>query len=190
MAEDKIRLFLAISLAETYQHEIRKLINAFESYSNQVKWVDDSHVHLTIHFFGSIESGRLESIKILFRNLALRFGPFDLYLKNLGAFPNLSRPRVIWVGLDGDLRELQDLKEACDLELVRIGYPIEEREFKPHLTLGRIREGQKINLNIPGHLQNYFSEQKHHVKEIILFKSELSPKGPVYTALEKFPLQG
>lgn len=190
METNKIRTFLAIHFGGSYEAEFGRLLEALSAYSKQVKWVNPAQVHLTLHFFGSIEPERVETLKILFRNLAARYRPLEVFLKGFGAFPGLNRPRVLWVGLDGDVKELKDIKEACDLELVRIGFPIEEREFKPHLTLGRVREGSKINIVLPGYLQNYVHDEKHRIQELILYKSELTPKGSIYTPLERFPLQG
>lgn len=189
MAEDKIRTFLAIPFGETYQKEFERLLKAFESYSKEIKWVDPKHVHLTLHFFGSVESDRIESLKVLFRNLTSRFRAFEVHLKNIGAFPNFNRPRVVWVGLAGDIQELNDLKEACDLELVKMGYSMEDREFKPHLTLGRVREGARLQFRVPDYLENYVEEKKHNVQEIVLYRSDLTPQGPIYTPIEHFRLQ-
>lgn len=186
MAEDKIRTFLAVPFSETYQAEFERLLKAFESHAREIKFVNPAQVHLTIYFFGSIEPARIESLKIFFRNLASRFRPFEVHLKDMGAFPNFKRPRVLWVGLAGEIQELKNLKEACDLELVRLGFAIEEREFKPHLTLGRVKEGSRLQIELPGYLQNYVHEKKHRIHEIVLYQSQLTPKGPVYTPIERF----
>lgn len=189
MAQDKIRTFLGIPFAAPYEGEFRRLLDQFRSYSSEVKWVDPAQVHLTLHFFGSVEPDRIESLKIFFGNLARRFRPFEVYLKEIGAFPNLKQPRVIWTGLAGEIDVLKDLKEAVDLEVVRIGFPIEGREFAPHLTLGRVRERARIQLVIPDPLKNYVCETKYRIHEIILYQSRLTSKGAVYTAIGQFPFQ-
>jgi len=87
------------------------------------------------------------------------------------------------------LLELRNLKELCELELVRMGYAIESREFKPHVTLGRVREGRKANIQIPSFLGNYQSDQKCQVKEVVLCESIATSRGPIYEPLEHFPLR-
>ena len=189
MAEDKIRAFLAISFGVFYQKEFERILKTLKSYSDEVKWVDPAQVHLTLHFFGSVELNRIESLKSLIRNLALRFRPFEVYLKGIGAFPNMNRPRILWVGLDGDIQDLKNMKEACDLELIKLGFSIEDREFKAHLTLGRLREGARIQLQLPDLLNNYIFDQKYLIQEIVLYQSNLTPKGPIYTPIEYFKFQ-
>ncbi|MBI4971406.1 MAG: RNA 2',3'-cyclic phosphodiesterase [Candidatus Omnitrophica bacterium] len=186
MAQNQIRAFLAVPFGEIFEKEFSRLEKAFAAYSNDIKFTDPRNVHLTLHFFGSIDIERVETITLMLRNLASRFRAFDLALKDIGAFPNVNHPKVLWVGLDGNICELKDLKEACDLELVRIGVPIEGRDFNPHLTLGRVREGSRVHIIIPDFLKNYTYEQKQKVREIVLFQSELTAKGPIHTPLERF----
>lgn len=189
MAENKIRTFLAISFGEFFAAELTRLIKSFNAYSRDLRFINPSQAHLTLHFFGSIESDRIDSLNVMLRNLASRFTAFNLNLKKIGAFPNLTKPKVLWVGIDGDLRELGDLKDACDLELVRLGFAIENRDFKPHLTLASVNEDSRMRLEIPSDLENYEYKQKFHVHEIVLYKSETFPTGPVYTIIQKFPLE-
>ncbi|MBI4398128.1 MAG: RNA 2',3'-cyclic phosphodiesterase [Candidatus Omnitrophica bacterium] len=188
MAQDTFRLFLGISLIQTFEKEIEKLLKVFGPYSGQVQWANPSQMHLTLHFFGEVPVRQMDVFQVLLRNLTVRFRPFYLRLKDIGAFPNLAHPKILWVGIDGDLQELNDLEKAISLEMVRLGQEIERREFTPHLTLGRVRAGKRIRFEMPPDYQTYSSPGRHCVTEITLFKSELTPRGPVHTALEHFPL--
>ena len=114
---------------------------------------------------------------------------FKLTLKRLGAFPNLFRPRVIWLSLGGETEILQGLHQTLEQALVPLGIPKEDRPFQGHLTLGRNRENQ-VNEKLYQRLSEYLKEETapFEVEELTLFRSDLKPAGPVYSKLKTFSL--
>jgi 2'-5' RNA ligase len=107
----------------------------------------------------------------------------------MGVFPNLSRPRVLWVGLTTGLKELTATQAEIETVLEAAGFAREERAYRPHLTIGRMKADRKIDgLDKAIESNKDFAAGSFTAKEMILFRSDLKPTGPVYTALAKFKL--
>jgi RNA 2',3'-cyclic 3'-phosphodiesterase len=151
------------------------------------KWIDPDSIHLTLVFLGNVDINKIESITQSMKKAAQTTPPFNLALDELGAFPDLRRAQVVWVGLQGDLEVLQTLQKRIETNLVPLGFPPENRAFKPHLTLARVREitgpqirqslGEKISLN------KIESKSIIRVDSISLMRSELTRSGAIYTRL-------
>jgi len=114
--------------------------------------------------------------------------PFTVSVGGFGVFPNLKRPKVIWVGIQAT-PELERLQRAIESACLRLGYPAEEKSFNPHLTLGRIREEADLAA-LRNALQNFQIGPLGSltVSNLTLFRSDLRPQGPIYTALAHIPL--
>lgn len=186
---ENIRCFLAVDFAAFYVDSIEQIIRNFRTQHLNVKWIDPTAVHLTLNFFGSISQGVIDSIKKLLAAPLRNEPPFELYLKAVGAFPNAIRPRVLWLGIDGEVERLRQTKVLIDECLNSLPLPKEERAFKPHLTLGRFREIPRHNFSLPERVRDFLDTKVFLVKEIVLFRSELRPEGPRHTPLELFTLK-
>jgi 2'-5' RNA ligase len=141
-------------------------------------------MHLTLRFLGEIDPGKVPSIDRVLEESAAEVSPFSLSLSGLGAFPGLSRPRVVWVGLTGDLQPLGRLKKSIDRGLKPLGFPLEDRPFKPHITLGRVKT------RIDGHAlvgSRNFSSDSFLVCRVRLIKSILKPQGAEYNEILSRP---
>ena len=150
-------------------------------------------MHLTLKFFGDILPGDVDRILETVGKHTRDTAPLELTLGPPGGFPNLKRPRVLWLGLGGDTDRLAALQASIDKDLEKeCSFPIEKRAFTAHLTLGRARSRAGVisgtdNLReIAGDL----STHRFTAKELSLFKSDLTPAGPVYTKLACFFLEG
>jgi 2'-5' RNA ligase len=109
----------------------------------------------------------------------------------MGVFPNLSKPRVLWVGITTGLKELTAMQAMIEAALETAGFAREERAYRPHLTLGRMKADRKIDgLDKAVESHKDFSAGSFTAKEMILFRSDLKPTGPEYTVLARFPLGG
>jgi 2'-5' RNA ligase len=114
--------------------------------------------------------------------------PLQVIAHGLGAFPSLRRPRVVWAGLRGN--GLKELSEIIETTLMQLDFPPEERDFTPHLTLGRVRSlrgWERVLPVVKEYEQTYFGEST--VNQVILYQSELRPEGAVYSPLGSIPLQ-
>ena len=176
-----IRLFTAV---ETPQFpKVIELMDAVKRSGADVKLVESHNVHITLVFIGEIQENKLDLVKEAMAKLS--FNSFKVKLKGTGAFPNLSRPRVVWVGIEEGLQELRAIRGTLLKELLGRGIrPDDEKEFSPHLTIGRVKgPSNLLNLiNVINEYQNVdFGE--FVVNKVILFKSTLTPKGPIYDPL-------
>lgn len=184
-----IRSFLAIEISEELNQKVAEFLQELGQIPSKVKWVHSRQAHLTLKFFGSITQEALESISQTLSPVIADFPRFHLTLKGLGAFPNLFRARVIWLGLGGETEALRGLHRAIEQALVPLGIPKEDRPFQGHLTLGRNKDNQ-VNEGLYRRLSEGFPEETKpfKVQELVLFKSDLKPTGPEYSKLKTFQL--
>jgi 2'-5' RNA ligase len=181
---DTIRSFIAIELPEKIIDAIQKVQERMRSYGFNVRWVRPQNVHLTLKFLGDINEADAEKVGRAIFESAKGFAPLALAVKGVGTFPSIKRPRVIWIGVAGQLNELIGLQKTLDGKLAAIGFPAEKRAFKGHLTLGRAKGsiGPKQLLEAMAELAG-FETEPFVADKVALFKSELKPSGAVYTKL-------
>ena len=184
-SEKEFRAFLGIPLAEAFEVSVRPILQKLKREYPEVKWVKPSQLHLTLHFFGQIEAEAVTKISDCTLPVAEKTKPLKLFLKGIGGFPNLERPRVIWAGIEGEVEALGELQASLEHRFRRAGFPCEERSFKPHLTLGRVREGKRVFFTEHPELDE---TERKQISEIILYWSVLSSEGPIYEKLQTYPL--
>ncbi len=191
---ETLRTFIAVPLSKAVTQELdklqRRLMRAFPAHA--VRWVPAENIHLTIHFLGDILPQRIEPIKEALTVVARNVPPFSFTAGQLGAFPNTSRPRVVWVGISDTASWLALLHEAVNESMEHLGYIREARRFSPHLTLGRIRRraGQEDVRNVGKTLSatQIGTLGIVTVETLILFQSVLRPSGAEYTPMATFKL--
>jgi len=184
-----IRSFLAIEISDDLKKKVAEYIEDLSQIPSKVKWVSSRQVHLTLKFFGNISQEVVEKISQDLPPVVADFHRFHLTIKGLGAFPNLFRARVIWLGLAGETEILLGLHQAIERALFPLGIPMEDRPFRGHLTLGRNKDNQ-LNQGLYRWLSERSFEESppFEVEELILFRSDLKPTGPEYSKLKTFPL--
>ena len=139
---EPIRAFIAIELPDPVKAAISGIQTAMHSGEHpSVKWVNPEGVHLTLKFLGNIDPELTPDIGSAMSQAAAGLGPIRLQLSELGVFPNLRAPRVVWVGLEGDIPTLRTLHRQLENRMADLGFAPEGRAFSPHLTLGRVRQG-------------------------------------------------
>lgn len=149
-----------------------------------VSWTRPEGMHLTLKFFGEIEDKRIPKIEKALDTVVDGIPTFTLSVSGMGTFPDMRRPRVIWIGLKEDGGNLLRLQKGVEEELKKTGFPSEDRRFTPHITLGRIRSNKNTDK-----LLRLIEEEKveefgsFDVSEVHLIKSELKPAGAEYTEL-------
>ncbi len=188
-----VRCFLAISLSESVKKRLEALQQKLAESRADVRWVRPDGIHLTLKFLGNVPEEEIESIAKAAQEIAAQFGPLHLRVKGLGAFPSGRKPRVIWAGLEGDLKPLLRLQKELDKRLTKLGFEPESRPFVPHLTLGRVKSSRKIDRLcqlIERYDQIGEGWEEIQAKDLILYKSTLKPSGAVYTPLRIIPLGG
>lgn len=189
-----IRSFVCIELPDNIKESIQRFISELKGLDKDVKWVEEKNLHITLKFLGEEPITKVEKLKgVLAKGIPdLKLSPFRLNLKGFGGFPNLDRPRVIWIGLEGEgVSQLKTLRDFIEAEARRIDFSKEEKSFSPHITIGRVKVG-KISSALKARLEKEENAEfgDFLVREIILMRSQLFPSGPVYTPLATFALEG
>jgi 2'-5' RNA ligase len=179
-----IRTFIAIELPEKIIYTIGKVQKEIKSYGLKIRWVRPENIHLTLKFLGDIKKTDTEKVARAVSESVTGYPPISLAVKGIGVFPGIKRPRVIWLGVSNQLDTLTVLQKTLDEKLEEIGFPKEKRPFRGHLTLGRIKskiDPKTLNTVLKEFIQ--FESERFFADRIILYKSELKPKGAVYTKL-------
>ena len=184
-----IRSFIAIELPE----ETRKTLSAVQEELKRsgagVRWVRPSSIHLTLKFLGNINPAQVENIASVMVQVVQDEPPIGLLLGGLGAFPSQRKPRVIWVGLKGEVQRLGQIQARLENGLEPLGFTREKRPFRPHLTIGRIKDRRRLHSLVDAMTALELPQfNSFDADEIILYKSDLRPTGAIYTKLRRMPL--
>jgi 2'-5' RNA ligase len=156
--------------------------------NESVRWVDIHKMHITLAFLGDTSEETIREVSEILRELCSTFNLFDFTLARLGVFRNINDPKVIWAGIENS-EKLTDLFQVIKSGLEKAGINTEEREFKPHLTLGRIKwikNKSSLEEIIKRYNDNKFQDVK--VKEVIFYESVLQQTGPLYLPIKVFRL--
>lgn len=186
-----IRSFLAFELPGDIGKEVKRISTEIRKTDLNAGWVKPENIHLTVVFIGTVDENDIKRIIQAVDKTADKYGPFEISLKGAGLFPNIKRPKVMWLGLDCDIRALGNLRDDLQKRLEPFGVEPEKRPFRPHLTIGRFRRPVKDMSLLKRVLDEYSSSGSGpagRLEELVLFKSDLKPGGAVYTRIHSFPL--
>ena len=186
----RIRAFIACDIPDSFLEGISNIQESLKGLDADVTWTKASGIHITLKFLGDIEEGDIEKVAAVIREVSQGRPPFGIGIKGSGAFPNLKNPRVVWIGVDDRGKGLSSLQRPLDDALKDLGFEPEEREFRPHLTLGRVKGPRgKERLSAAVSKLKDIEIGSFTVDRVILYKSELKPTGAVYTKLREVILQ-
>lgn len=190
------RCFIAVTPDDSIVEECVRLRDRLERKiaSGFIRWCSRQQLHLTLKFFGNVEIERIEELKSRFLDICGQFSKFELTIENVGAFPDVNFPRVIWLGIKGEVDKLMNLQASIESGLSSFGDNKEDREFKPHLTLARIknappREQRKIGENLQELSGKIGRLGSWRVESVLLMRSILDPAGAIYQPLERADLK-
>jgi 2'-5' RNA ligase len=190
----QIRSFIAIELPEEVKTGLNRLQAELKLPQHTfVKWVAPEGIHLTLKFLGNISPQKVAEVTKVMEQASQGISPFQLEIQEVGAFPNLRQPRVLWLGIRGEIDKLTAWQQRIDNGLAPLGFAKETRSFTPHLTLARLREGVS-----PGDRRDFGElviktpvevNFKVNVNSLNLMKSQLLPGGAVYSRLAEVKLK-
>ena len=185
-----MRLFIALPLSDDVEQFLSNIILDLKQKRGRVKWVASKNIHLTMKFLGETDESKVEAISTALKKVAGKHSSVKCTIDKIGGFPNLKRPKVIWAGLKDNIDKLEVIASDTDDEMALLGFEKENRKFKSHLTLGRVKDAGDLY-----ELTNYLESYQLHPKEImfdriVLFKSTLTPHGPIYEKLCESELGG
>lgn len=185
------RTFVAVEVSDGVRSQtvelIRRLCRASEA---KVSWVAPANMHMTLKFLGDQSDEDVAAICQAVREGAASVEPFEFYCRGAGAFPDAQRPRTLWLGVTEGLDCFRSLHAAIDAALAKRRFPKDRQQFRPHLTIGRVRSAgpQVRSLSEALRACEDFDAGPTTVDEVTVFASELSPAGPTYEVLAQAPL--
>ena len=183
----QLRAFLAIDVDEDLKAKMYKIIKEFRQIDANIKYVELENLHLTLKFFGDIDTEGIDLLSSKIEGVVSNFDKFTVKVKGCGAFPNENRIKVIWFGLDGD-ETVKQLHDELDKEFVKLGFD-KDRKFSTHLTIGRMKSAKGKN-QVKSTIEEFRDVEigEMTVDRIILKKSTLTPQGPIYDDIKIFEL--
>lgn len=184
-----IRAFIAVEIDSPNKQKLSELIGLFKKTDTDVKWVKENQMHLTLKFLGNIEETKTQEVSRELESITNESKKFTISLSKIGAFPNINKPRIIWIDIDEGKDTLKLLADKIESRLEKIGFAKEKREFKTHLTLGRIKSLKNIS-QLTEVIQKTDSQSQDKIKisSLILFQSTLTSKGAIYMPLAEIKL--
>jgi 2'-5' RNA ligase len=183
-----IRTFIALALTGEVRLSVARRMDDLRPRAQGIRWVPPENLHLTLRFLGDVEEGQIPEVHQAVASAAGGGGPFALRPGAFGAFPNVHRPRVLYVSLEGDVERLRGLQRRVEGELVGRGFPKEDRPFSPHLTIGRAMRDRRVSIDLPP-LPPETAPPEMIVREVLIMKSDLRPGGPIYTPVARVELK-
>lgn len=182
----KKRIFVAVEISDDARGKVKDYISSLKEEFSDVKvgWDKPEKLHLTLKFFGDTDEEQLEKLKEISQRIAGQISNFKLQISKTGVFPSPRNARILWLGVEGDVEELQKINSILETECEKIGFKKEKRIYKPHLTIGRIREPQKAKKLALTHLENKFETVSFEVSELVIYESKLQPSGSIYSKVQ------
>ena len=188
-----MRTFIAIELPKEVRDALDKLEQQLKSAQADVKWLAPENIHLTLKFLGEIDDKKSDSIIKIVNEVAANQKSFQARISSIGAFPKINSPRVIWAGIDKGDEETRKIALELENLIAKLGIPKEDRPFSSHITIGRTRSAinrerlvQELS-KLNGQLTQ--ENLEFSVKKVTLYKSTLTPQGPIYEILNEAHLK-
>jgi len=174
-----VRCFVAIKLPQDIRQEIRRVQQALRKLGLDAKWVEFENLHLTLKFLGEVREAQLPKIKEIVSNLSFLVKPFNLSISEIGAFPSIKRPRVLWIGVESQEVPIKII-EYLEEQFSKLGFPEERKAPHPHITLARLRTPKNV-FKFKEEIEKIKIDNKiWPVDSVFLLKSILTPQGPIY----------
>jgi len=183
---ERIRAFIAIELNKEIHDYLANIQNELKQARADVKWVKPENIHLTLKFLGNMDISQINQIKKILAEISQGENEFSIELSRVGAFPKLKYPRAIWIGIEKNQDKVTEIANNLEERLHKLGISKEDRPFHPHITIGRVKSSlnrstlaEKLtSINIP-------QRPSMTIKKLTLFKSTLTPNGPIYQVLNE-----
>lgn len=184
-----IRTFVAIELPETVRESLARQISSLKSHAPLVKWSRPDNLHLTLRFLGDVKESELDELFAALEDAVDGTQPFAVEVCGVGAFPNWRHPRVVWAGCGEGAEETSALADLVEAACANLGYERERRPFRPHFTLGRVKQpadAEGLSTATRGLEDRSFGYLD--VDAVVVFMSSLRRTGPVYSPMARFAL--
>ncbi|MCE5323308.1 RNA 2',3'-cyclic phosphodiesterase [bacterium] len=179
-----IRTFVAVLIDDDIRRAVAEVQSRLKQLAPDVKWVAPENFHITLKFLGNVDESVIPDVISAVEDGARGFSPFDLAISGVGAFPNPARARVVWVGSRGGRERLSDLAQSIDGKLAELGFEKEDKPFKAHITIGRVKTSRYLRTLAEG-IGNVDADNLglQRVSGVAVMSSELGREGPAYTPI-------
>lgn len=187
-----IRSFLAFDLPEELAQVVARTSDDLRKTRLSVRWVHPDNIHLTVVFMGDMEEGSIDAIGDSVRGVCSGYAPFEVMIKGAGYFGSIRSPRVIWIGMDGNIERMNSFRDSLQKALKPYGIKEEARPFRPHITLGRFRQSSGGGDDLVRIMSRYkdIESPRRMLTDLAFYRSDLKPSGPVYSELGRWRLAG
>ena len=190
---DHVRLFVACEVPDDVRETIGETIEGLRKKSGAaVRWIRADGVHVTLKFLGEVPVKKLPAVKLAIQEAVVGHAPFELEFSNIGTFGGREGLRLMWVGIAGDVLRLEALVRAVNAALAVVGFEPERRPFRPHLTLGRVRD--EISTRHRAEIEVAVGKStvppvSWRTAQVSLMRSRLTTAGATYEVIATFPLR-
>ncbi|HEV3120035.1 MAG TPA: RNA 2',3'-cyclic phosphodiesterase [Gemmataceae bacterium] len=187
----RLRTFIGVDIGKTIRDRAIALQEKLAQSANGVKWVEPEHLHVTMLFLGEVDDREVAAVCRAVADETAGHVTFEMTVEKLGCFPNPRRPRVLWIGVGQGAEELRALHDGLEGPLMKLGcYRREERQYTPHITLGRVKIDRPPDSLGAALVQNAnWQGGNVVVQQLLVMSSELTSQGPNYTVLSRAKLQ-
>ena len=165
-----IRTFIAVPVPEPLFDLQEKLKATISEKTGKIRWLRKDQLHLTLKFLGDTTEDSINDVRRIMQNIADEFKPFNVSIQKTGCFPKIERPRVIWIGISGELDKLDQLVERIQKKLNPLGFPKDEKKYYPHITIARAKYPQKKTPDISTFLDTSFKPYPISNKKSTVYK--------------------
>jgi 2'-5' RNA ligase len=186
----KIRSFIAVPLSGEIAHATGKIVREIDKVATGIKWVEPENMHLTLKFLGDIDENETWEVCRAIAKAVGNMEAFDIECQGVGAFPSNEKPKTLWIGITQGKESLGQLQQAVDDAMADLGFRREPPRFSPHLTIGRVKQPGPQLREVTRILNENadFSAGVAMVDEVVLFSSDLTPEGPIYSPMGRAEL--
>lgn len=185
---DMARIFFGFELPRPVSRQATGLRTLVDDPRNAVRWVKGVNIHLTVRFLGPTPRDTIEGIARATENSLKKNGPIGIRIEGTGVFPDARRPRILWMGINGEVDRLVALEGVINKAVEPLGFPRDDRQYVPHVTLGRIKYPQKVPPKVDMYLHARYDPVDCSLEVLHLYESQMGADGIIYTPLESFPL--
>lgn len=187
MTDEIVRTFFGFPLPRAISSQAGRLRTLVDDPKRAVRWVRHDHIHLTVRFLGDTPRKAVEDIAAALAESLADQTALEVAVEGAGVFPAPGRPRVLWMGVAGDIVGLQDLEESIHQVVDPRGFPREERAYSPHITIGRVRYPQKVTPDVSMFLNAQYQPVECRLEALHLYESRMGAEGLSYIPLATFP---
>ncbi len=184
-----MRTFIAFDITAETRAALRAVQKSL-SKLNAVRWTNPASVHLTMKFIGDVPDSHLPDVLAAMRHCVAGVPPLDVNVRGLGCFPSPARPRILWAGVEGSVDPLRQISSCLNTTLADLGVPPDNKGFRPHVTVGRVRgrvDSDALDAALGQFARHDFGQNT--LSELVLYMSELAPSGARYTKMGAVPLE-